>query len=173
MTKRVQVTGGGGAGGMTVSIPDVNEKQPTEQTRRQHFLKGAERLRADFATLEKLGKLHEEISTLENELSEPAQAHVAIAAAAAGKVLFKTLGADCFKNATEAAAWAKQHLPLTDARARAKGAAVLASKLNHRCGVVRQTFWKDAGECAAKIVPSRTLDRDRAIDETISFGAFK
>jgi len=159
-------------GNLVATSVDRSATPPADAEKREQFIRGATRLRASGASLEKLTGLHAAAVEVEAELATPATDHGTPAAARAGKRLWATLGADCFASVEEATAWARRSLPLSAAHAQAKADAdrrMNASRAHH---VAKAAFWGAAEEEAKRIAlfTRHTLDVGRMVDEVLQHG---
>lgn len=190
MSQRLKISGPVGGAGIIVSSVDPFKPQPPDHQKRAQFMKGAERLIGQLEqergtehaqpkreALEKLEALHNELCVLEELLAQKSPDHVGPAAAAAGKVLFKLLGRDCFETESQAAAWARKSLPLTSAWKAAERDATERGRANRDHQRVRKTFWEDAERLAGGIARTCTVggctDLGRAIDECLTAGKWR
>ena len=91
----------GVAGGLTITPASRDQRPPSEQERRDAFLRGCVRLGGDPAAVEKLRDFDAELAILDAQLAGPKIDHAAAAAAAAGKKLYAVLGRACFESESE------------------------------------------------------------------------
>lgn len=190
MSKRLKISGPVGGAGLVVSTVDPHTPQPPDHQKRTQFLLGAERLTAQLQqergtehaqpkreALEKLGELHNELSILEELLAQKTPDHVSPAATAAGKVLFATLGRDCFASEAEAIAWARKSLPLSAAWKAAGADADERAKAGRDHQRVRRDFWERAERLAGEIARHATrggcTDLGAALDEVSTAGKWR
>lgn len=169
-----------------VTQVDRGAKPLPECERRARILRGLQRLtdearqlgRTDAAQraqtlVDEATRIVAQLADVESAINEPRVSHVAAAAADAAKTLMKQLPA-IFANATEAAAWAIGHLPLTEARRQAGLDELQKTRLGQQRHGLRQSFWK-AAEAAALIVAARcsgTNDGGKCLDECEHCGRF-
>lgn len=187
MTRKLKITGPAGGAGIYVTPVDPHAHQQPDHEKRQRFMKGASRLIEQRAqelgtehaqpkreALEKLGEVHNTLAILEEQLATKAPDHITPAAAAAGKVLFATLGKSCFASEGEAAAWARKSLPLTAAWKAAGAAATERGRTARDHQLARRDFWERAAALAGGIARHATrggcLDLGAAVDEVLLAG---
>jgi len=190
MTQKIKISGPVGGAGIVISTVDPHTPQPPDHAKRAQFLLGAERLTAQLQqergedhvrphhkARERLEALHNELAVLEELLAQKLPDHVGPAAAAAGKVLFATLGKACFESESQAAAWARKSLPLTEAWKAAERDATERARANRDHQRVRKTFWEAAEALAGGVTRHSSvggcLDLGRAIDECLTAGKWK
>ena len=190
MPQKIKISGPVGGAGIVISTVDPHTPQPPDHAKRAQFLLGAERLTAQLqqergtehaqphhAARERLEELHNELLILEELIAQKLPDHVSPAAAAAGKVLFATLGKACFESESQAAAWARKSLPLTEAWKAAERDATERGRTIRDHQRVRKTFWEDAERLAGGISRTCTVggctDLGRAIDETLQAGKWR
>ena len=190
MSKKLQISGPVGGGGIIVSSVDPFKPEPPDHDKRAQFLLGAERLTAQLQqergeehvrphhkAREKLAELHAELAILEEQVAAKAPDHITPAATAAGKVLFKLLGRDCFASEGEAVSWGRKYLPLSAAWAAAERDADERARANRDHQRMRRDFWERAEALAGGVTRHSSvggcLDLGRAVDETLQAGKWK
>lgn len=175
-----------GPNAVKVTAVDRSAKPIGEPERRGRILRGLQRLtdearqlgRDDAAQraqvlVDEAVRLVGQLTDIESAINEPRVNRVGLAAADAARVLLKSLPG-CFANATEAAAWACSHLPLTAARQQAGQDELQKTRLGQQRHTLRQAFWR-ATEQAAMLVAARvsgTYDGGKCVDEAEHVGRF-
>jgi hypothetical protein len=164
---------GAEGGRITITPAGRGAITPPDSERRETFIRGARRLRADAAAVKALEEIHHEVLILEEQETTPIPDPVTAAAGLAGKALFKVLGKDAFPAGVDEAVFFARGLPLIEARQQARAVETERLNLGRQRNDARKKFWADAVAVARPVArfSRASMDDDRMVDEVSLQGA--
>ncbi len=164
---------GAEGGRITITPATRGAITPPNSERRETFLRGARRLRADAAAVKALEDLHSEVLILEEQETTPIPDPITAAASLAGKAVFKTLGRECFPAGVDEAVLFARGLPLIEARQQARAVETERLNLGRQRNDALKRFWADAVAVARPVArfSRASMDDDRMVDEVSLQGA--